>query len=319
MTACQQGNSVLWQWNLKGRSYADPLIDGSLVYIVSQAGEVVAGDINDGSKKWNLVLGKPIVSTPAISGAQIYVATQSGDLYALNKSTGAQLWKTHLEDHVEAALNVDRKMVIVPTTSGNLYSISASSGKSLWMHRGTGKINTRAIIQEPYIFSADWSGNLTSLKLDGSTNWIYKTSRRITEDPVVIKNIVYTATHDDSIFALEVPTGRLIWNYKIPYPSNLLYFKDRLLFGDLKGFVHSLHPLTGKLIGSSRIDRNPIQKLYSCLGECMVLSSELSRYDPLTNKSEIILRVKPSPYRIACTKEMLIVTDEFFGVRGYAK
>lgn len=317
--ACQQQPSFQWQWNLTGRSYADPLIEGSTVYVVSQAGEVIAGNYKDGTKKWRQKMNSPIVSTPTISGNSLIVATQSGDVYALNKITGAEVWKRPLGETVEAPLNSHQQMIFIPTASGNLYCLSQTEGKTVWVHRGSLKFNTRPVLQNSYIFIGGWDGNLLSLKMDGSLNWSFKTSGRITEDAVGFKNIVYTATHDASIYALEAPTGRRLWSYKASYPSNLVHLNDRLLFGDLKGSLYSLHPLTGKLIGKAQFDRKPIERIYDCDGQGMIVTGKILRFDPTKEMSEIIFSGQPGVFKLACTKDMLIVTDKLYGVRGYSR
>lgn len=317
--ACSQRSSFQsqWQWNLKGRSYADPLIDGSNVYVVSQAGEVIAGNYKDGVKKWTQKMNSAIISSPTISGDSLIVATQSGLVYSLNKNTGAEIWKRALNEGVEAPLTSDQQIIFIPTATGNLHALSAAEGKTVWIHRGSVKFNAKPLLHNSYIFIGGWDGNLISLKMDGTLNWRFKASSKITEDAVGHKNIVYTVTHGDSIYALDVPTGRLLWSYKASYPSNLLHLTERILFGDLKGTVHSLHPLTGKLIAKAQLDRKPIQRIYNCNGQSMVITGKILRFDPPSGQSQIMFSEQPPAFKIACTGDMFIVTDEVYSVRGY--
>ena len=93
LTSCNSSNKLVWQWTLESRCYAQPIIDGNNVYVVSQSGEVVSGEYRTGKKNWSIKVNGPVLGDPDFDQDKVYVATQNGFVLALKK----RKWKRKLE------------------------------------------------------------------------------------------------------------------------------------------------------------------------------------------------------------------------------
>src|SRR3989339_958852 len=112
--------------------------------------------------------------------------------------------------------------------------------------------------------AADWPqfrGNnaLTGISTDSlpekpSLLWTYETKDNVQSQAVIAGNSVFVST-DRKIFALELSTGKLLWEYEKPEwrPSSSGSIKssplvsDGVLYsGDASGFFYALETSTGK-------------------------------------------------------------------------
>jgi outer membrane protein assembly factor BamB len=319
LTACTRSQSNVWHWSLQGRAYADPLIDGDQLFVVSYAGEIVAGRYSTGEKTWIRNIKTPLVAEPSSSKDLLFVATQHGSIYALEKRNGNQKWTVKLEEQIEAPLSIFNDHLLVPTAAGTLLALSEEDGRLIWEHHGNGKYNARAVVYDHNILIGGWQGLLLCLKEDGSLNWRFQAGNRITEDVFASKNVVYAATHDDSIFAIDIPSGRLLWTYKAPYPSNLLLAGSNLIFGDLHGSLFALNAPTGRLIQKTSVDQVAVKRIFQCQDHYLILTDRLLQFDPRKLSVKNAMIVRPKPFKVACAADRLIVTDEVSGVWGYQR
>lgn len=85
-----------WDNTLEGRSLSAPTIAAGIVYSGTEAGQVLAFDLNNGQKLWQYNLGASIRSQVVPAGDMLYVAATNGSLYAFstrpaNATTGYAL------------------------------------------------------------------------------------------------------------------------------------------------------------------------------------------------------------------------------------
>ena len=108
LIACHNSAKPVWRWTLQSRCYADPVIEGRILYVVSAAGEVIAGETRSGRQIWSQKLPGSIVAAPAVSDSMLLIATQQGHVFALEKKKRqADLAKTIFRRRIRSAACVD--------------------------------------------------------------------------------------------------------------------------------------------------------------------------------------------------------------------
>jgi outer membrane protein assembly factor BamB len=268
-------------WSLQSRCYAQPILDGNNVYVVSQKGEVISGDIDTGKKNWSIKVNGPILADPDFNQDHLFVSTQNGSVIALKKKDGGVFWSVNYPtEPFTAPLTVVNEMLLAPSRTGTLYAFSTKDGQLLWKHEGNQKYNTKVIVKDPYLLIGGWNSDFFCFRMDGSINWKYKASFRIVENALVHNNDVYFTAHDSYIYALDIPTGNLKWRYRADYdqPTEMLLIKNELLFGS-KDFLEILDPQTGKRIRRIETPRI-VDRLYAWNNKCVFVSKNVYIVDP---------------------------------------
>jgi eukaryotic-like serine/threonine-protein kinase len=319
LVSCGSSTKLIWMWTLQSRCYAQPIIDGNTVYVVSQKGEVVSGEIESGKKNWSIKVNGPILADPDFNQDHLFVSTQNGSVIALKKKDGGVFWSvSYPEEAFTAPLTVVKEMVLVPTRNGNIYALSTEDGHLLWKHEGNLKYNTKIMVDDPYLLIGGWNWDFLCFRMDGSVNWKYRASFRIVENALIHKNDVYFTAHDHYIYALDIPTGKLKWRFRADsdQPTELVRVENELLVGS-KDFLEILDPQTGKRIRRIKTPRI-VDRLYSWNNKCVFVSTDVYIVDPKTGDIKVLIPGKGPYFKIAFGKQRFVVSDENTGVYGYS-
>ncbi len=319
LTSCNSSNKLIWQWTLESRCYAQPIIDGKNVYVVSQSGEVISGEYTTGKKNWSIKANGPVLGDPDFDQDKVYVATQNGSVLALKKGNGSVSWSVNFpEEHFTAPLTVVKDMVLVPSRTGNLYSLSVSDGTLRWKLEGNAKYNTKAISQGSHLFIGGWGHDFYCLNLDGSINWRYKASHVIVENAMIHKNTVYFTAHDHFVYALDLQTGRLKWRFRAdhPDPTEMILIGNEILFGSADA-IEVLDPQTGKRIRQIKAQRI-VERIYPLNDKVVMVSKNIYKIEPKSGAIEKLILDKGPFFKIAFTPDRYIVSDELSSIYGYS-
>jgi len=317
--SCGSSTKLVWKWILQSRCYAQPILDGNNVYIVSQKGEVVSGNIATGKKNWSIVVNGPILADPDFNQDTIFVSTQNGSVVALKKQDGAVFWTANYpEEAFTSPLTVVNEMLLAPSRTGTLYAFSTKDGHQLWKHEGNVKYNTKVIVKEPYLFIGGWNADFFCFRMDGSINWKFRASHRIVENALIYKNDLYFTAHDHYIYALDVPTGKLKWRFRADsdQPTELVRVNNELLVGS-NDFLEILDPQTGNRIRRIKTPRI-VDRLYSWNNKCVFVSTDVYIVDPKTGDIKVLIPRNGPYFKIAFGEQHFVVTDENTGVYGYS-
>ena len=94
--------------------------------------------------------------------------------------------------------------ILSPTTVGNLVPE--------WQHFGGSVISSPAVVSGVVYLGCGHS----VCALNGSTGcrlWSYQTEATVDSSPAVANGVVYVGSDDGNLYALDVSTGALLWNY----------------------------------------------------------------------------------------------------------
>ena len=317
LAGCGSGYEPVWQWPLESRSYAEPIVDGKTVYIVSQAGEVIAGSYETGKKAWIKKVNGAILASPAISARAVFAATQNGNVYALDKKTGNQIWTKPFSDRFIAPVSLAGDLILVPSETGVLYGISQRDGVTRWTLAGYQKFNTRALVHRSFLLLGGWSNDFLCLGFDGSIKWGFKAAYPISGDAVVDQNTVYFPAYDGFVYALEIPSGRMRWHSPVKLPTNVIIQNRQLIVGSGNQLL-VLSAQSGQLIRRVLV-KKPIARLYASGNDCLIVSGDVYRIDPISGRIEVLIRSSKPIFKIAITPKILIASDELFSISGFRK
>ncbi len=162
-----------------------PVIKNNVIYTADVSGMVRAIGKRDGRLIWSTQIKHAIVSGPTVHDGCLAVGTDSSTVVLLNMSDGQIRWEAHLsEDALSKAVIADHQL-IVKTIDGNLYAFDLISGKRRWITE------------------------------HGAPSLILKAS----SSPVVMGPLILTGYSDGRLDAVELNTGRLVWQRSIAYAT----------------------------------------------------------------------------------------------------
>jgi polyvinyl alcohol dehydrogenase (cytochrome) len=200
---------VAWTYEAGAFVASTPAVADGTVYGNSPRG-VFALDAYTGVERWrNAASGG--TSSPTIVDGELYVNGASSVLFRLDPASGEEIWSTQIDTHAAAAgfssPVVYRDVVIVGSASVEEVSAEANAtfrGGMVAFERDTGAERWRYYtVEPPHNGVAMWS----SASVDPELGLVYGTTgNNYTEE---------AGATSDSIFALNVETGALIWNRQL--------------------------------------------------------------------------------------------------------
>ena len=218
-----------------------PVVANQRVFIVDSDGQVRCMDAVNGRTLWTRKLkqgsgfkfwasdeAERITGGPGYGEDTVMVGTSEGRVIAINSENGQELWSARVSSEVLSAPQKSANIVIVRTLDGKIFALDGDDGKRLWVYdrsvpaltlRGT---STPVIYQGIVIAGFD-GGRLAALELEtGRVLWEARISTGagsteleqmvdLDSTPLVYNGIIYVATYQGSVAAVQLESGRIVW------------------------------------------------------------------------------------------------------------
>ncbi|MCW5771614.1 MAG: PQQ-binding-like beta-propeller repeat protein, partial [Rhodospirillaceae bacterium] len=255
------GGSV-WRTNILPKDENEGDIGGGIgfangvLYVASGAAEVLALSPADGRILWRTAIGAPSRGAPTISGGRIYVVTTENELIALDPANkGARLWNfsgvaepTGILGAANAA--VEGNVVIMPESSGEIVALRAESGRQIWTERlaaarqinpitNIADITARPVVDRGMVIAVSNAGRLAALDiLTGRRLWDIDIGG--IQTPWIAGDWLYALSNEGQLVCIERTTGRIKWSIQL---NNFASEKQR----------RNLITWTGPVLASDRL------------------------------------------------------------------
>jgi len=232
----ESGNK-LWSVELTPDEEDDGHISGGLafengqVFVSTGFAQVIALNAKTGEVNWRRSVEAPMRAAPTVRGGRVFVITLDNKLYALNAQTGETLWTYSAATEVASLLGgaspaVDEGIVVAPFTSGELIALRVESGRVLWTEslaavRRTDVVSTlshirgRPIIDRGRVYAVSHSGQMAAIDLrSGRRVWDKEIGGL--ENPWVAGDYLFLLTNDAELLCLSRKSGRVFWVQSLP-------------------------------------------------------------------------------------------------------
>ena len=250
-----------WSTEITPSGEEDDHLNGGLAFesgkVIASTGfgQIIALAANTGKILWRRDVGAPFRTAPTAKGNRIFAITITNKLFALNSQTGDVLWTYAGIEETTNLLGggspaVDQGVVVAPFSSGELVALKVQNGKELWSDSLAGgrrtlgtttlsSIRGRPIIDRNIVFAVSNSGQLTAINL--------RTGRRIwerniggSESPWIAGNYLFLISSNADLIALGRDDGHIYWVTALPEWKNLERRKGKITW-------------TGPVLGSDRL------------------------------------------------------------------
>lgn len=265
-----------------------PVYAYDTIYAASREGLVVAMEPDTGDVVWrqnfartyaeswyeHLLFFLKETESARIAGIsvafnQVFIATENGLVKSLDATTGELLWSTDTGQELLARPAADADIIVVNSSSGTLVGLDSRSGDILWTNqtdvpaltvRGVSAptvVNGGAVVGTP-------QGKIRVSVLEtGLLAWETALSKptgateleRIVDvdvQPVVIAGVVYSVAYNGGLSALELRTGRVVWNRDYGGYRNLYADGNQLFLVDKNNYVIAVNRLNGVELWSNQ-------------------------------------------------------------------
>ena len=262
--------------DVEGGSGGGIAYDEGRLFVATGFAQVVALDAKKGKVLWRQSLSGPMRGAPTVRAGRVFVITVDNQTHCLAAEDGQVLW-SHSGIAEQAALlagnspAVDGNVVVSPYSSGELFALRVENGAVLWqdslstISRTQGiasltDIRGRPIIDRGKVYAVGHSDLVVAIDL--------RTGRRLWEreiggvqSPWVGGDYLFMVDNNNEAVALDAKTGRVLWvtqlqQWKDPEDktgrivwAGPVLASDRLVFGSSHGWLLTLSPYNGTVLG----------------------------------------------------------------------
>lgn len=227
------------------------------IYVADAEGHVSALDASSGRRIWRVDLDAPLSGGPGVGEGLVVVGTTDAEVIALSEKDGGVKWKAPASSEVLSTPAIAMGRVVVRTIDGKVDGLDALTGERKWRYerqipvltlRGTGS----PVLSGDHVLCGMAGGKLVSLKVeDGTVLWDATVSvpsgrselERLADidgDPLVAGGIIYVATYQGEVAALEESSGALLWRRKFSSYSRMAADRYNVYAADADGSVWAL-------------------------------------------------------------------------------
>jgi outer membrane protein assembly factor BamB len=189
--------------------------------------------------RWQFQTKGQVLSSPAIAGDTLYIGSSDHLLYALDRASGAKKWTFKTESRVTSSPAVAADTVYFGSYDGKFYAVDAATGKEKWKFATPGERRFAAthlhgaspvaeVMPDPFDFYLSSpavangmvyfaSGDTNIYALDAATGqlkWKFKTADVVHGSPAISGGVLYVGSWDSFLYALDAATGKEKWRFK---------------------------------------------------------------------------------------------------------
>ncbi len=183
--------SRLWKFTA-GQGVSDfylklkPVFKNNTGYIVDYTGHLQAFTVDTGKIIWETDLNMPASGGLTLANGTLFLGNSKGEVVAIDvakkdEGNGKILWRTQLSSEILSRPAIAKGVLVVKTIDGRVYGLNASTGNQSWVY----------------------DRSVPHLTLRGNSS------------PLIINDIVITASDSGKLSALSLRRGKLLWETTI--------------------------------------------------------------------------------------------------------
>lgn len=257
---------------------AGPVLSKDKIIVGTRDGEIAAFTQSDGALVWKVSIPGSILALPAVSGDIVVVRGSDGRINGLDEKTGASRWNHErttptLSVRSKGGPAISENLVIDGFGGGKVTALRLKDGQPEWeslvaLSRGRSEVdrlldvNATPVIKNDTIYVSGYQGGVAAVALrDGEVQWREEkvfTYTGLTGN----RRALFLSDGSSDVWRLEMRNGSDLWKQDELHQRRLTTptpIKDKLVVGDLQGYVHVLSQEDGSLLARVEVDDTPIE------------------------------------------------------------
>lgn len=205
-----------------------PALANGRAYTAGTKGRVSAYDALKGTKLWQTKVAKSISGGVGANASTVVVGTYDGEVITLNADTGEEKWRHMVSTEVLSAPQLNSKIAVVHTIDGRLHALDIETGERLWLYDNTAPLLTfrgqaAPLVTETLVIAGFDSGKVVGINpRNGIAQWDVRVAipsgrsdlERVVDidgTPLMLGDLLFTASYQGRIVAISRSTGRGLW------------------------------------------------------------------------------------------------------------
>lgn len=209
-----------------------PAVTEDRIFVADVSGQVMAYERKNGKRLWQKAFPVAISGGVFVGYGILLFGTEEGDLYALDSDNGQTLWHKRLSSEILSVPQANGQLVITQTLDGKLFALDQKTGAQKWLFqvtvpslslRGT---SSPKLLDEVAIAGFANGKLIAVLLANGLPVWEKAIAQpqgrseldRIVDidgDFIIDGQTVYAATFQGRVAALDLRSGRALWQREI--------------------------------------------------------------------------------------------------------
>ena len=220
--------------------------------------------------RWKTVVNSEIRATPVLDNGQIFVRSVDGKLRSLSAADGSLQWQVSRRVPALSLTGnsqplVDQRSVYAGFDDGRLIAFDRASGEIRWettISQPSGRTEVERLVdldgsfvlRDGVIYISSFQGRLAAVQaVTGDLLW----SRQFSSFQAIEidDDALYLSDEGSDIWAIDRRTGSAFWKQDVLHARKLtapMLIGDKIVVGDLDGYLHWLEKSDGRLVGRIR-------------------------------------------------------------------
>ncbi len=209
-----------------------PVFYKNAIVYMDYNGKLSSVDQKTGDVNWQREFNLPVSNQFLIYDNKIIFGTSQGELIMAQLDNGAIVWRKNFSSEILSKAAVSDGYLVINTVDGYLYGLDVNTGNQRWFYNRTVPVLTlrgssSPVITNGIVLSGFDNGKLIALTLNtGRVIWDTTIAlpsgsteiERIIDIniiPVVKDDLVYIATFQGRLAAVELTSGKIVWSREL--------------------------------------------------------------------------------------------------------
>lgn len=247
------------------RTQLRPVISDGSLYAADHKGLMVALNIENGARRWEVKTELPFSGGPGVDGSRVYLGTQDGEVHAFDATNGQALWTASVTSEVLAAPVAGDGVLVVRSIDGRVFGLDVNTGRRLWIYDHSVPLltlrgNSEPLVRAGIVYIGYDGGEVVALRLDdGTLVWeqaVVSTEGRselerladIDGDLVYVASDLLVSSYKSRLASLAADSSRLLWFKDIASATGVSIDRTNLAVSDRDDSVWLLDRRNGSTI-----------------------------------------------------------------------
>ncbi len=242
-----------------------PVINNDKIYFISSEGNLVALSSNKGRAIWSRKTGDRVSGALGLGFKRLHYGTIDGEIISIEEENGEEIWRNKTSSEVLSPPTTNGDIVAVQSADGVISGFDFKTGDERWVHQSTvPRLSLRGtstpFFEQGFLFTAFANGKVAMIYPDsGSVRWEIPVAindgkselERVVDidgKPILVGELLFSASYQGNISAVDIRSGRLVWQEDISTTRDLTEARSRIVAVDRKDIVKAFGASSGVLI-----------------------------------------------------------------------
>ncbi len=242
------GIKPLWSFQCEDEVRGAPTYYDGSIYIGAYDNNLYAINAADGSMRWKFATEGGVVTRPAVFEDNIFFGSEDHRLHVVNSRSGKAVWTYVTNGRVHSSPRIAEGHVIIGSDDQRIHAVNINTGRPVWRFETAAPIRSTAFVGQENIYAGCENGDFYCLDFRGELKWHFKAKMAITSSPWMTEGVVYFASLDGTVYALDARAGWAIWRFRMGKGSiSSPYVTDGLVFvGSADNNIYAIDTGTAK-------------------------------------------------------------------------